>query len=384
MAIDAKALKEENEKLKKTLRIAIAEAQRNEQILKRFIDIEVRFLACDKLVELIALLLRDFKQEFKLSAVTLFINDDNEMARPLLKQLPAEHQRQLSFYNSIEPIEQLYHGRDIIAGEIDRALRKKVFPDNPFVLSCVLLPLRNKGRLIGSLHLGSRELTRYHADYRYEYLERLSSLLAVCFENCIIHENLAHLSSTDMLTKLFNRHSFDLEIEKAIQRAQRQQQPLSLLFLDIDHFKSVNDTYGHPSGDAILKTFAQIISQQVRNTDFLARFGGEEFAILLPNCDAQQGAAIAENVRLKVATHLFETTVDKAINITTSIGLSCFYPQAHLIGSRAKDIGDTLIQTADEALYEAKHSGRNKVLTKTMLLNPPPTSAASDIHRPLS
>lgn len=358
--MDARKLKEENEKLKKTLRIAVSEAQRNEKILQRFIDIEVRFLACDKLINLIELLLCDFKDEFKLSAVTLFINDDSDMAKPLLQQLNPAQQKHLTFFSASSPIENIFAEQPLIAGEISRDLRKVVFPDNPFVLSCVLLPLRNKGRLIGSLHLGSREISRYHADFRYEYLTRLSSLLAICFENCIIHENLAHLSSTDMLTKLFNRHSFDLEIEKAIQRADRQTQPLNLLLLDIDHFKKVNDTYGHPSGDAILKSFAQIISQQVRNTDFLARFGGEEFAILLPNCAVEQGCSIADNVRLKVADHPFQTTVDKIINVTTSIGLSCYSPSGKT-GLNAKEIAKQLIQSADEALYRAKHSGRNQV-----------------------
>ena len=176
------------------------------------------------------------------------------------------------------------------------------------------------------MHLGARELNRYHSEYRYDYLERLSALLAICIENCIIQENLAYLSSTDTLTKLYNRHSFDLEIDKALQRASRAKQCLSLLFLDIDHFKQVNDNYGHSGGDAILRAFAGILKKQLRNTDFLARFGGEEFAILLPDCDPQQAAQISNNLRAAIANHLFDTGTVKDIKVTTSIGVTSFLP----------------------------------------------------------
>ncbi|MEH6444188.1 MAG: sensor domain-containing diguanylate cyclase [Oceanospirillaceae bacterium] len=371
--MDILSLKSENQQLKKTLSTAMNEAKLNEEVLRRFIDIEVKMLSCNKLVDLINLLLNDFRQIFKLSVVSIFLHNKDDLAAPLLSSIKPSTLKYLKLFSDLTVIADIYPEQRICAGQIPRSLRKKVFPDNPFVLSCVLLPLINKGRIIGSLHLGASELNRYHSAYRYEYLERMSALLAVCIENCIIRENLAYLSSTDMLTKLYNRHSFDLEINKALQRANRHKQYLSLLFFDIDHFKQVNDNFGHPGGDAILKTFAAILKGNIRNTDFLARFGGEEFALLLPDCDYQQALQLANNLRLKIAEHSFSPHSDARISITTSIGVSCFlFDNFAASNQNYAELSNLLLQTADEALYQAKEEGRNKIIYKKMLL-PQPT-----------
>ncbi len=363
--MDIRSLQNENQQLKKTLNTAINEAKLNEEVLKRFIDIEVKMLNCAKLVDLISLLLNDFKDIFKLSVVSIFLHNKDDLAQGLLTDIDINASKHLRLLNDTQLLNEIYPDNRIRAGQISRELRKTVFPNHPFILSCVLLPLTNKGRIIGSLHLGARDTNRYHSEYRYDYLERMSALLAVCIENCIIHENLAYLSSTDTLTKLNNRHSFDLEIDKSLQRANRQQQCLSLLFFDIDHFKQVNDKYGHPGGDAILKAFAYILKSTIRNTDFLARFGGEEFALLLPDCDHEKAEQIANNLRVKVSEQLFDTSTGKQIHITTSIGVSSF---AFELFSKSNDnfsqLANTLLQSADDALYEAKRTGRNKVVFK--------------------
>ncbi|MFT5708874.1 MAG: two-component system cell cycle response regulator [Oceanospirillaceae bacterium] len=374
--MDILSLKSENQQLKKTLRTAMNEAKLNEEVLRRFIDIEVKMLSCNKLADLINLLLNDFRHIFKLSVVSIFLHNKDDLAAPLLTNIDTGTLKHLQLFSDLTVISDIYPDEKIRAGQIQRSLRKKVFPDHPFVLSCVLLPLMNKGRMIGSLHLGARELNRYHSAYRYEYLERMSALLAVCIENCIIRENLAYLSSTDMLTKLYNRHSFDLEMNKALQRANRQKQYLSLLFFDIDHFKQVNDKYGHPGGDGILKTFAAILNNNIRNTDFLARFGGEEFALLLPNCDHHQALQLANNLRLKVAEHLFNPHSDIQIRITTSIGVSCFLFDNFATSTQSfTDQSNLLLRTADEALYQAKKEGRNKVNYKQIPWAQPSTAS---------
>jgi diguanylate cyclase (GGDEF)-like protein len=369
--MNIRELQLENQQLKRTLNTAMSEAKLNKEVLTRFIDAEVKMLSCDKLSQLVSLLLNDFKDIFKLSIISMFLHDKDDLTEPLLTNLPTNTRKNLTLLRDPQNIADIYPNKKIRAGEIDRELRKKVFPDNPFILSCVLLPLINKGRLIGSLHLGARELNRYHSEYRYDYLERMASLLAVCIENCIIHENLAYLSSTDTLTKVYNRHSFDLEINKALQRANRQKQHLSLLFLDIDHFKHVNDKYGHPAGDEILKSFASILKQHIRNTDFLARFGGEEFAILLPDCEPKQAIQIANNLRIKVAEFMFDTLISGKIQITTSIGVSNFsFSDSFFATTNMASLSHTLLQNADDALYKAKQNGRNQVaLKETSLLD---------------
>ncbi len=363
--MDIQELQEQNQHLRKTLNTAISAAKLNEEVLKRFMDIEVKMLGCAQLSELFNLVIKDFKDTFKLSVVSIFLHDKDQLAAPLLEKLDAQASSNFSLFKDSHDIAKIFPNHKTRVGEIDRDLKKSLFPNNPFVLSCVLLPLVNKGVIIGSLHLGARELNRYHSEYRYDYLERMSALLAVCIENCIIRENLAYLSSMDALTKIYNRHSFDLEIDKALQRANRQNQHLSLLFLDIDHFKRVNDTYGHPAGDAILQSFASILKNNIRNTDFLARFGGEEFAILLPDCDFPQAEQIADNLRRKIAEHLFDTLSAASIHVTTSIGVSC-YIYDNVYAQNFSELANILLATSDQALYEVKQSGRNKVLYKAM------------------
>lgn len=363
--MDIYALQQENLHLKKMLNTAISEAKLNEVVLQRFIDTERQMLSCTKLTDLMTLLIRDFRAQFKLNIVTLILHDKDHLVAPLLASLSPELAKHLTLLDDPQLLAAAYPDKTYRAGEINRDFKKKIFPHNPFVLSCVLLPLINKGQLIGSLHLGAKDPHRYHSEYRYDYLERMSALLAACIDNCIIQENLAYLSSTDTLTKLYNRHSFDLEIDKALQRADRQKQHLSLLFLDIDHFKHVNDTYGHSAGDAILKTFANILKKQLRNTDFLARFGGEEFAILLPDCEPAQAQYIANTLREKITEQTFDTHTGTLINISTSIGVSSYSFNSSNTSSFV-ELARVLLNASDEALYIAKQTGRNKVVFKAM------------------
>ena len=159
--------------------------------------------------------------------------------------------------------------------------------------------------IIGSLHLGSIDPSRYNPNVATDYINHLASIIGVCIENCISQETLRRLSMIDMLTKVHNRRSFNTELNREISRASRSQQPLSCLFIDLDHFKQVNDTHGHPTGDRVLRGSAQTIKDQLRKTDFIARYGGEEFAVLLPGCESQQALQIAETIREAVAKQRF-------------------------------------------------------------------------------
>lgn len=156
------------------------------------------------------------------------------------------------------------------------------------------------------------------------------------------------LASTDKLTGIFNRHKFEELFSKELERAQRYHHPLSLLLFDIDYFKTVNDTYGHDVGDSVLCGVADIISQHVRQNDIFARWGGEEFTVLVTDTDLQGALNVAQKLRGEIEKHLFE----EAGKITASFGVSCFIPD---------DTLDTLLKRADQALYRAKKNGRNRV-----------------------
>lgn len=173
------------------------------------------------------------------------------------------------------------------------------------------------------------------------------------------NDRLKDLVVRDGLTGIYNHRYFQEQLANELKRSVRYGRPLSLLMFDLDHFKSVNDRYGHLIGDKVLKNVSLLSKQMIRDTDFLARYGGEEFAIILPETDPN-GAAIL-GTRLLKAIRIMETAVDgKKIAVTISIGITTYTP------SEAPVANADIIAAADRALYHAKHSGRNRISTLHM------------------
>ena len=167
-------------------------------------------------------------------------------------------------------------------------------------------------------------------------------------------DSLVDLSSRDALTGLANRRSFELALAREIDRVARVGEPALLLGLDIDHFKQVNDTHGHASGDLVLKAVATALLECVRPMDMVARVGGEEFAIVMPNCPAAFGEAVAERVRRRVEAMPVQIGTRKQIRVSVSIG-GAFAPQW------VRSSPALWIERADVQLYRAKTGGRNRV-----------------------
>ncbi len=178
--------------------------------------------------------------------------------------------------------------------------------------------------------------------------QKIAEAAAPVLENARLLERLEREATTDPLTGLANRRFFILRLEEEIARARRANDDLSLIMLDIDHFKSVNDTFGHPAGDHVLKTIARLLEESVRLEDIVGRLGGEEFAILLPNTGREGTLEVAERIRQGAP----EMDVDLDRDITVSLGAAT---------AARIDKADTLISRADDALYTAKHTGRNRV-----------------------
>ncbi|MCP4115914.1 MAG: GGDEF domain-containing protein [Desulfobacteraceae bacterium] len=166
------------------------------------------------------------------------------------------------------------------------------------------------------------------------------------------------LSITDELTQIYNRRYFYSRLEEEIQRAARYLHPLSLLLLDIDHFKKVNDVHGHQVGDDVLIGIASIIKSNTRAVDIVGRYGGEEFVVILPETDEKGASVIAEKLRKLIERHEFDISDEKKINVTSSFGVSSLNMLAEDIPDKSRHI----IKLADDALYTAKESGRNTVV----------------------
>lgn len=169
----------------------------------------------------------------------------------------------------------------------------------------------------------------------------------------ILEKELKRLAQTDTLTSLFNRGYFLASAEKELKRAQRYNTSICLAILDIDHFKQINDTFGHPVGDNVLQVIARYCQHKVRGTDIVARLGGEEFAFLLLHVNADEAKAKMETLRREISEIKVPYDGEKTLSITVSIGLALNHPAM-------KDFDELYIQ-ADEKLYEAKDSGRNCV-----------------------
>jgi diguanylate cyclase (GGDEF)-like protein len=181
------------------------------------------------------------------------------------------------------------------------------------------------------------------------FLAAVASTMLFFGRNLVSKEReLRLLSVTDTLTKVYNRRYFIQKIEEELERAKRAGSKFSLIMLDIDHFKSINDRYGHHAGDLVLKSMVDMIKNRIRKIDTLARWGGEEFVILLPETAANKAAVVAEELR----QHLSQMDIPGVDRVTVSFGVAGYCPG---------DTVDTLVNKADNMMYEAKAAGRNCV-----------------------
>jgi diguanylate cyclase (GGDEF)-like protein len=216
------------------------------------------------------------------------------------------------------------------------------------------LPLiAESGRIAGVLNLFRHRPGGFSAK-EIELLRKIAGQVGQVIDTISVYQHTRELSFTDELTKVFNRRYFNQRFEREMQRAQRYGRTLSLIMLDIDHFKTFNDTHGHLWGDQILKQVAQILEKSLRKADILARFGGEEFVVLLPEIDKEHGRKVAEKLRRAIERTDFPNAATQPLGrLTISLGLAAFPEDA-------KE-AEALLDHADQGLYLAKSRGRNQI-----------------------
>lgn len=219
--------------------------------------------------------------------------------------------------------------------------------------SLLVLPLLAADEPVGTLTLAARAEKRFGKDVR-EMLAVIANQVAVSLENGFLYKKMETMATTDGLTGLTNHRTFQQRFLDLLERAQRHNGKVALLLCDVDHFKKVNDNYGHPIGDEVLRRVARVLQEVPRKIDIPARYGGEEFAVLLDNVDVAQAKAVAERIRIEISKVVVDTEKGP-LSVTESIGVAAFPDDGR---DRA-----TLIERADLALYHAKHTGRNRVVT---------------------
>ncbi len=230
---------------------------------------------------------------------------------------------------------------------------KQLSPETPYVLTndnkIGAFPLTSEGEIIGCIVARSTLDTLSTRDI--SYLEQLTRQSAITINRANAYAKILQYATLDALTGLNNRRQFEVRLKQEIATTKRQKNPLCAMMIDIDFFKKVNDTYGHASGDTVLRTVASIIKEHLRESDIPSRYGGEEFAVLLPYTHIDEAQIVGE--RLRKAVENTPVPIDKKnINVTISMGLAEFNPE---------ETGENLFERADKALYEAKESGRNRV-----------------------
>ncbi|MEA3240753.1 MAG: GGDEF domain-containing protein [Pseudomonadota bacterium] len=200
---------------------------------------------------------------------------------------------------------------------------------------------------------------------RPRWTRETDQLLHFCLQHVAIRmgeinalEALRLHANTDPLTGVHNRRFFHEVLSRESERSNRHNQPLSLIILDIDHFKVINDTFGHLAGDQVLREIGRITRENIRAIDMVCRYGGEEFAIILPQTELEAASLIAERLRTSIAEFPFSTGEKSPLMVTASLGVACWHGSGYLSKQ-----GTELIQAADRALYAAKDTGRNRTCT---------------------
>ncbi len=223
------------------------------------------------------------------------------------------------------------------------------------IRAVLVIPLLYENSLLG-LFVMLSETRGFLDTYQVDMLKVICNQASTSIANAKLHERIERLATTDGLTGLFNHRLFQEKLSGEIRRINRFSEPVSLLLTDIDLFKKVNDTYGHPVGDQVLKGVAKVISGGIRDIDIPARYGGEEFAVILPGTDGKGAKYIAERLRKEVMETSFSAD-GKTFRVTISIGIATSPADA-----RGKE---ELIERADQALYQAKRNGRNQCMLWT-------------------
>ena len=350
------------EEIRTRLEELTAEVERNDQKMRASQRREMRLLKAEDLKALLIEMTAGLRKSYRLPYVSVVLCDPDHDIRHLLTAgaTPAESYGNVIIVESLTGLTPQYVAlRRPWLGAYAACDHQLLFPGAENIASVAMIPLTHRQALIGSINLGSDDAERFTRSHATDFLEHLGVIASYCVENVVNRARLLRSGFTDVLTGWHNRRYLQVRLKEEIARAKRDATRLVCLMLDVDHFKRVNDTWGHVAGDAVLQEIASRIDAQVRASDVAARYGGEEFVVLMPDTDETAGQILAERIRKAVAAEPFDLPGGEEVAVTISIGIAGTSPD-----SRARDLkttGDALIARSDVALYRAKSAGRNRV-----------------------
>jgi len=292
---------------------------------------------------------------FSIDYFTLFLYDQDKRKLNLMCHNHPEIESSFSIPLSSSPIMeaavlrgQYIREQDFSTSSYYRGADNPLFKKGYFAS----IPLMIEQEIVGVLNINDVGQDSFDVG-DLDFILKLSEFIAMSISNAVLYEQTNKLAVTDGLTGISNRPSVEKSLQIEFERSKRYNSPLSLILLDVDHFKDVNDTYGHQKGDEILIAIASLLKKACRANDIAARYGGEEFLMILPQSNAQGAFKIAERVREEMMKTSF-TGNESNFAVTVSCGVAEFNKDYESINK--------LITVADRALYEAKNGGRNKTI----------------------
>jgi len=339
------------------------EVSRNDALLRKTQERELELLRAGSLAQLLERLIHGLRTSYQLDAVTLILHDPNHEIRHLLAGdgFLLEELSEVQFVDVLATIApRLGNLERPWLGPFRMADHELLVPKSRQNGSLALIPLRRSGQLDGVLVFSSVDRFRFNKELATDFLAHLGVVAAICLENAVNRARLVRSGLTDFLTGFHNRRYLHARLCEELARAQRDHQPIACLMIDVDYFKRINDEYGHLAGDAVLREVAQRIDDEMRLSDTGARFGGDEFAIVLPHGSLADGEKVALRVLDAVRGEPIVVASQRSEIVTLSIGVASACPSSD--GARDfSELAEKLISEADAALYRAKSAGRNRV-----------------------
>lgn len=357
----AEAAGNENRILRARLAELAEAAARNEALLAKTQERELDLLRAGSLAELLERMIDGLREAYQLDRVTLLLNDPQHEVRHLASGEHVGHEilGNVRHEDLLEAMALALGGLrkpwlgSRLPADVVRALRSHAVGG-----SYAFLPLPRAELRLGVLVFESRDPARFSADLASDFLAHLGVVAAICLENAVNRARLTRSGVTDFLTGFHNRRYLNARLREELARAQRTAGAVGLLMIDVDHFKRINDSHGHLAGDAVLKEIARRIASQIRSSDTGARFGGDEFAVLLGGGRPGDLERLAARLTAAMSAAPVPIAGADGAAVTLSIGGALAEPAPEERDYRA--LAERLMAEADAALYRAKSAGRDR------------------------
>lgn len=355
----------ELEATRRQLEEMTAQVASNDEKMRRTHRRELRLLQAESLDSLIYALIDGLRVSYDLEYVSLVLCDPDHDIRHLLlaNGTPAAEFGNLLMVEAMSGLAPQYIALQLPwLGSFTSCDHQLICPGAVGMKSIAIIPLTFRQKLLGSINLCSADAERFTRSHGSDFLAHLGVIASFCVENAVNRARLLRSGFTDILTGWHNRRYLTVRLGEELARARRDGAGLVCLMIDIDHFKRVNDNWGHAAGDTVLREIARRLESQVRASDVAARYGGEEFVVLLPGTDVASALLLAERIRTAVSATPVNLPNGETVTITVSIGISDVLPAPE--ADDLKNVGDSLIARADVALYAAKSAGRDRVVVE--------------------